>query len=54
MRGMKNTCTSVSVATFTDAVKSEIGVIQDLIERWEMGDGRWEMGDGRFGWIGNI
>jgi hypothetical protein len=27
---MKNTSTSVSVTTFTDAVESEIGVIQDL------------------------
>jgi hypothetical protein len=46
MRSMKNTRTSVSVTAFTQAVESEIRVIQDLIKRWEMGAGSGEMKDG--------
>jgi hypothetical protein len=40
---MKNTSASVSVTAFTQAVESEIGVIQDLIKRWERGAGSGEM-----------
>jgi hypothetical protein len=45
---MKNTSASVSMTAFTQAVESEIRVIQDLIKRWEMGDGSGERGDERW------
>jgi hypothetical protein len=32
MRRMKNTCTGMSVTAFTDAVESEIGVIQSFLQ----------------------